>query len=98
MSRFYAQIQGNHGIASRQGHKSSGIWSHIRGWNLGIEVQGFVDSQGKDVFWVSITKGSNNTGDKALALIVSENGQSIKATVNTEELQIIDAIAVEEAS
>ncbi len=38
MSRFYADIQGNRGRATRCGSKGSGISGHIRGWNTGCRV------------------------------------------------------------
>ena len=47
MSRFYGEVKGNRGKTSRCGSKASGIWGHIRGWNLGV----FVDCRvvdGKD--------------------------------------------------
>lgn len=62
MSRFYASIQGGRGMATRMGHKSSGITGHIRGWLTGIEVNGRVDDNDNDVFDVYLTRGSNGYG------------------------------------
>ena len=63
MSQFYAEIQGGRGIASRQGHKNSGIWGHIRGWHSGVHVSGHFDEEGEqDVFNVSVTSGSGFRG------------------------------------
>ena len=59
MSHFYADIQGNRGQATRQGTPKSGIQGHIRGWNVGVQVDGYVDDDGKDVFRVWATSGSN---------------------------------------
>lgn len=65
MSHFYGEIQGNRGLASRQGTKNSGIWAHIRGWNVGVKING-VHTQKTDIapendtFKIDITKGSNN--------------------------------------
>lgn len=39
MARFYASIQGSRGEATRMGTASSGITGHVRGWNIGGEVQ-----------------------------------------------------------
>jgi hypothetical protein len=59
MSRFYAEIQGNRGLASRQGSKNSGIWGHIRGWNSGVSIGGHYDEEeDTDVFNVNVTSGS----------------------------------------
>ena len=66
MARFYSEIQGNRGLASRMGTKDSGIWGHIRGWNIGIEVVGKVED-GEDVFYVYVTGGSS--GHKTTRLI-----------------------------
>lgn len=59
MAHFYSEIQGNRGMTSRMGTKNSGIWGHIRGWDVGVEVVGGVDSEGNDVFTVYATGGSN---------------------------------------
>lgn len=58
MSRFYAAIQGNRGEATRMGTPNSGIAGHIRGWDVGVRVNG--DTEGdSDVFQVFATGGSN---------------------------------------
>jgi hypothetical protein len=76
MTHFYAEIQGNKGVASRQGSKSSGIWGHIRGWSSGVRVEGKVDQKGNDVFHVYMTCGSGGMGsDVYLGKIV--NGDTI---------------------
>ena len=49
MARFYAEIQGNRGKASRMGSKDSGIWGHIRGWSVGARVTWYVNDEGEDV-------------------------------------------------
>lgn len=57
MSRFYAEIQGNGGSATRMGTKDSGIKGHIRGWHLGARVD--VDNvDGEDVVEIQATGGS----------------------------------------
>ncbi len=38
MARFYAEIQGNRGDATRMGSAASGIYSHTRGWHTGARV------------------------------------------------------------
>lgn len=60
MSRFYATIRGKAKTqATREGSEKSGIGGHIRGWDVGIDVEGFVNSEGQDVFKVWLTGGSN---------------------------------------
>ena len=62
MARFYASIQGNRGEATRIGSASSGISGHIRGWNLGAQVELDVDPvTGNDRLTVYRTSGSNRT-------------------------------------
>ena len=74
MSRFYADIQGNRGEATRQGSKASGIRGHIRGWDSGAQVYCGVNSDGKDVVEVYLTRGSsgNCVGSKAASGFVSK--------------------------
>jgi hypothetical protein len=71
MSRFYGSIQGNRGEATRQGSANSGISCHVRGWDIGIEVRGYVNEEGADEFRVFITGGSNRRMSDKLALEVS---------------------------
>ena len=58
MSRFYGEIQGNRGPATRQGSEASGVHGHIRGWNVGGRVEVY-DRDGRDVVEVAATGGSN---------------------------------------
>ena len=75
MTRFYANIQGGRGEATRQGGAKSGIRGHIRGWDLGVRVSGGVDSEtGKDVFYIYVTGGSNgHHSDRFLARITPDS-------------------------
>jgi hypothetical protein len=61
MSRFYASIQGSRGEATRQGTDNSGITGHIRGWDVGINIKGYV-KDGKDWFHVYLTHGTGGSG------------------------------------
>ena len=76
MSRFYAEVQGNRGKASRQGFKDSGIWSHTRGWDTGVYVNCFVNSEDRDEIHVWKTSGSGNAGDsRKLIAIIYDDGE-----------------------
>lgn len=66
MARFYVNVQGNRGPASRMGTENSGIFSHTRGWNIGILVNGSVNANGEDTFDVYLTRGSNGGGQHRL--------------------------------
>lgn len=60
MSRFYGEIQGNRGEATRQGTEKSGFRAHIRGWRIGVSVVCDVDSDGNDIIYVRETGGSSS--------------------------------------
>jgi len=65
MSQFYGSVRGSASSeATRQGGKSSGIEGHIRGWDQGIRVSGYVDDDGNEVFEVYTTGGSNDASSK----------------------------------
>ena len=66
MSRFYASIEGNRGMATRQGTPNSGIRGHIRGWDIGARVECHVDEEGKDHVMVWRTGGSRGYGNSVL--------------------------------
>ena len=65
MSQFYANIQGGRGEATRAGSKSSGLWGHIRGWEVGATVD-LLHIGGKDVVRVYATPGTNGPGARKL--------------------------------
>jgi hypothetical protein len=74
MGRFYASIQGNRGMATRMGNKSSGIDGHIRGWEVGVRVSCYYDEvHDRDICEVYRTGGSHNSSNvKLIAKIHSE--------------------------
>lgn len=61
MVHFYGEIRGNtKTIATRCGSKNSGMYTHIRSWDKGIEVICFYDkSSNKNIFRIYETGGSN---------------------------------------
>lgn len=59
MARFRGTIQGSRGQASRLGTTNGGIVTNTNGWQTGIKVIGSVDKNGKDVFSVYATSGSD---------------------------------------
>lgn len=81
MSRFYADISGGRGTATRQGHAASGIRGHIRGWRVGVQVIGRADGS-DDCFDVYATGGSdsgfgNDNGRPVLLGTVRLDGYAI---------------------
>lgn len=68
MSHFYASIQGSRGEATRQGTKNSGIYTHIRGWTTGVEVEILYNSRTScDEVKVYRTEGSNGSYRELIA-------------------------------
>lgn len=65
MARFYANVQGSRGEATRMGTPASGITAHIRGWDVGIQVD-IQDVNGSDVCYVYKTGGSNGRVSREL--------------------------------
>ena len=59
MSRFYGDLQGSRGEATRGGSKASGIDGHLRGWQIGARVSVYANHNGKDTVAISLTSGSN---------------------------------------
>lgn len=76
MAHFIGSLQGNKGEASRLGSKRSGIRAKAQGWNIGGEVQCFIDDQGRDVVRLYVTHGSNAHNFPQLVgeFIKDENG------------------------
>lgn len=58
MARFYVNIEGNRGAASRMGNAASGVMAHARGWNIGGRVD-MGDRDGSDVMTFLLTGGSH---------------------------------------
>lgn len=65
MAQFRATIQGARGMASRLGHKNSGLHVTANGWNAGVTVD-VAHINGRDVFQVFRTGGSNNGWSRKL--------------------------------
>ncbi len=61
MSKFYGDLQGSRGEATRCGTKQSGIRSHVRGWHVGIRAT-VDDRLAGDTVHVYATSGSSNNG------------------------------------
>lgn len=68
MARFDGEVEGTRGRASRLG--SSGMRSHTRGWNVGVEVVCTI-RDGADVIEVYETGGSHAPRAKRLIATVT---------------------------
>lgn len=66
MAHFYGTVQGGRGEASRLGHKSSGMLTRCNSYTIGatsvLQVSN-TDGEEFDELSVSITRGSNSSGD-----------------------------------
>ena len=69
MARFYGEVEGTRGRASRLG--VSGMRSHTRGWNVGVEVVCTI-RDGADVIEVYETGGSHAPSAKRLLATVTD--------------------------
>jgi len=68
MAHFYGDVRGKAKTrATRVGSKTSGMNSHIRSWNKGIEIIcDYNERDNKNIFEVYLTGGSNNSSNKRL--------------------------------
>ena len=73
MSRFYASVQGNKSVATRQGTINSGIQGHIRGWNSGVKITGYTNGNDEDCFAVYQTSGSVGGSSDVLIGIIENS-------------------------
>ena len=73
MARFYAEIQGSRGEASRMGTPSSGMRGHIRGWHVGGKV--YMRAEGDiDVCDIAVSGGS--AGYRVVSLASARAGEN----------------------
>jgi hypothetical protein len=82
MARFIGYIKGQKGEASRLGSANSGFRATVNGWNSGIEVRAYVDSNGEDVFNIYKTGGTN------------KDYSTLIASVNSKEAKLQDVLGV----
>jgi hypothetical protein len=73
MAHFYGEMQGNRKRVSRCGDKVSGMWCHVRGWHIGVEVELTYDIEtNQDVIKISQTTGSSRPLRKEVIAIIRE--------------------------
>lgn len=67
MAQFRGTLEGQRGMASRLGSKSTGLVVTCNGWNAGVRViASHDDATGRDRFTVIRTGGSNNRGQSEI--------------------------------
>lgn len=85
MSRFYASIRGARGEATRTGGAASGITGHIRGWHIGVQVDGaVVGCSETDNFDVYVTAGSTGERHKRKVAEITTAGITIYHPISGE--------------
>ena len=72
MARFYGEVEGTRGRASRVG--ASGMRSHTRGWNVGVEVVCTIRDD-VDVIEIYETGGSHAPSAKRHIATVTDRKQ-----------------------
>ena len=60
MSRFYGNLKGSRGEATRQGTAKSDMRGHIRGWHIGARITVYADEKDNDTVSIILTGGSSN--------------------------------------
>jgi len=77
MAHYRAEIQGMRGEASRLGTKSSGISSHVAGWDIGASVRIHYDTTLKqNVLTVHVDNGNgqDSSFNKSYQFAVTREG------------------------
>jgi hypothetical protein len=76
MAHFYAAMCGGGAIVTRCGTTGSGLWAHLRGWRVGVEIRVDVNDAGEDRVTVYRTSGSK-TPSKAPVLVCSWTAKDV---------------------
>ena len=84
MARFIGRLQGSRGAVSRLGGTASGISARVQGWNVGVRVYG-QSREGKDVFWVYATGGSNGRPPESAVAVISQDETGAVVTETPEQ-------------
>ena len=89
MAHFYGTTQGNRGMTSRIGQKSSGIISTASGWDIGgiVEVS-YSEHIKTDVVKLYHTNGSNGKTRKLVAAFAKIDSNLVNLDTDYPELFI----------
>lgn len=77
--RFAATASAEASITDASRFGNNHVSTHCRGWNIGVSVHAFVDSDGNDCFTLWTTGGSNSPGTIDYIATVKSDG-SIQST------------------
>lgn len=63
MARYYGEVQGGRGSASRLGHKTRGLRTTCNAWDIGVRCYASVRTHDdSDVIDIELTRGSGSSG------------------------------------
>ena len=80
MAHFYGSIQGQAGLVTRVGNKSSGYSSSVNGWDLKVITDAvYVDSDDRNVYYITIQGVNGITAGK----------KRLRCYLDTETNQIV---------
>ena len=72
--RFAGTISAESSTTTVSRYGNNHVTGHVRGWNQGILVHAFVDSEGNEHFEVWTTGGSNDTSKRKMLGTLSADG------------------------
>lgn len=85
MAQFRGTLQGNRGMASRLGHKSTGLIATVDGWHGGVSVVAQHNDAMGDYFEVYATGGSSRQHADVYIGTVDSNGKWKPAANGSDE-------------
>lgn len=76
MARYYGEVQGGRGPASRLGHKTSGLRTTCNAWDIGVRCYAHAGTQDDgDVIDIELTRGSGSSGTEVGIRYYMEAGE-----------------------
>jgi len=72
MAHFYVSSENTRGKTVGIAGKKAGQTTHARGWTLGVRVEGMVNKEGKDVFKIYKTAGTNGASQDEHLITLTE--------------------------
>ena len=94
MSRFYGDLKGGRGEATRQGTKSSGISGHLRGWHIGARVIVAPQGENEAVDEVALLKTGGSSCSSTEGYIAGYTATELTAGVLKELLDTAKAFTM----
>lgn len=72
MAHFYVSTENSRGNQVTASGSKSGQTTHCRGWNGGVEVWAHVDDEGRDIFDIFRTGGSNGGARRFIGAVIAD--------------------------